>query len=78
MSPQWDSNPFLAPGGVSGFCVLPGQTWFGVHGGLSGLWAFVGNVWAKRIGRTYAAVDNFIRAQMKRPDDPYGVKRRLE
>ena len=32
---------------------------------------------AKRVGRTYAAVDNFIRAQMRRPDDPYGVKKHL-
>lgn len=33
---------------------------------------------AKRVGRTYAAVDNFIRAQMRRPDDPYGVKKHLQ
>lgn len=26
------------------------------------------------LGRTYASVDNFIRAQRRRPDDPYGVK----
>lgn len=31
---------------------------------------------AARIGRTFAAVDNFIRAQKRRPDDPYRVKPR--
>jgi hypothetical protein len=27
------------------------------------------------LGRTYAAVDNFVRAYQRRPDDPYGLKR---
>lgn len=26
------------------------------------------------LGRTFAAVDNFIRTYQRRPDDPYGVK----
>lgn len=29
---------------------------------------------AELLGRTYAAVDNFIRAYKRRPDDPFGIK----
>lgn len=30
---------------------------------------------AEMLGRTYSAVDNFIRAYDRRPDDPFGIKR---
>ncbi|MFC0673567.1 hypothetical protein [Brachybacterium hainanense] len=31
---------------------------------------------AARIGRTFAAVDDWLRAYLRRPDDPYDVKPR--